>query len=297
MIDGSLALRLGILVRACITAGETFAKRIETDKQVTAKSSQSDVVTEVDKACETIIRQLVGEVAPTDVVLGEEGVEPGAVAATQALADVAQAASLWIVDPLDGTTNFVQRIPLSVVSIAYVEYGVVRLGGIYDPYRDELFYAVAGHGAYLQTDASTALSGTWQVYQAGQFVGIPMRASSVETVGRAVLSSGFPTRAANKDVAFRRGMEIVRRAKSLRGFGAAALHLAYVAAGRLDAFWEYDLNAWDIAAGGLMVAESGGAIGDLEGRPYTLAVRNVVACGTAALRGAIQTGLAMDEPI
>jgi len=297
MTEATLDGRLSLLVRACIAAGEMFSQRIETDKQITMKSSLSDVVTEVDKACETLIRSLLHQIVPTDVVLGEEGTAPGAAAATQALADVVAAARLWIVDPLDGTTNFVQRLPLSVVSIAYVEHGVVQLGGIYDPYHDELFYAVAGHGAYLLTRAARTLCATGQVVKDGQFIGTRLQVSGIESIHRAVVSSGFPTRAADKDLAFRRGMEIVRHAKSLRGLGAAALHLAYVAAGRLDAFWEYDLNAWDIAAGALLVGEAGGAIMEIDGDSYTLAVRNIIACSTTTLVTAIQARLATDIPV
>ncbi|MCL6452222.1 MAG: inositol monophosphatase [Alicyclobacillus sp.] len=285
--------RLNLLVDGCLAAGRTMANRIETDKQVTAKTSLSDVVTEVDKACEAAIRRLIGERAAGDAVLGEEGTAPGAAAAAAAVQEVAQAARLWIVDPLDGTTNFVQRMPLSVVSIAYAENGEVVLGGVYDPYRDELFFAVRNHGAYLLQAAAGAISAG--AFQAPALPGRRLAASPVDTVRRAVVASGFPTRGVEKEASFARGIGVVRRAKSLRALGAAALELAYVAAGRLDGFWEYDLNAWDIAAGSLLVEEAGGTVEPIVGGAYQLSVRDVLACGTSRLAHEIRVELTGSE--
>ncbi|KPV43610.1 inositol monophosphatase family protein [Alicyclobacillus ferrooxydans] len=350
--------RLSILIQASIKAGRYFAARVGSDKQVTQKTSAADVVTEVDKAAEEIIRGHIRRMAPDDVVLGEEGTAPGAKAAKSALEAVSDAAHLWIIDPIDGTTNFVSKIPLSVVSLAYAAQGELKLGAVYDPYRDELFYAVRGHGAWrvrgeevlnvftsdatghrvsqhvagaastaaegtaIEGAASTAAEGTAQITSEGTVAGststersltptVPtltpstltpskltalpgerMSASSIGELRRSVIASGFPTRADHREASLVNGMAIVRRAKSLRGFGAAALHLAYVAAGRIEGFWEYDLNAWDIAAGALLVEEAGGVITAIDGSAYELAVRNVVACGQAVLAEDIRNTLA-----
>lgn len=277
--------RLHVLIRAAVLAGQYFAARVEDRQVVTEKTSAADVVTEVDKASEKVIRDLIETTFPDDEMLGEEGTQPGAEAAKTAVAEVRDAPHLWIIDPLDGTTNFVSKIPLSVVSLAYASRGRVMLATIYDPYRDELFYAVRGQGAWL-TGGQAALASS-----GGELPATRLQVSTIGDLRRSVIASGFPTRADGRETAMQNGMRIVRRAKSLRGFGAAALHLAYVAAGRLEGFWEYDLNAWDIAAGSLLVMEAGGVVSDIDGTAYHLAVRNVVACGQPGLAQDIQAFL------
>ncbi|QSO55082.1 inositol monophosphatase [Alicyclobacillus curvatus] len=262
-----------VLIQASVAAGRYFAAQVDGDKVVTEKTSAADVVTQVDKASEKVIRDLIQSTWPDDEMLGEEGTDPGSDAAKTAVAAVGGAPHLWIIDPLDGTTNFVSKIPLSVVSLAYASRGQVMLGAVYDPYRDELFYAVRGQGAWLSS-SQVALSPSGD-----ELPGKRLQVSDIGDLRLSVVASGFPTRADDREAAMQNGMKIVRKAKSLRGFGAAALHLAYVAAGRLEGFWEYDLNAWDIAAGSLLVSEAGGVVSDIDGSPYDLAVRNVVACG------------------
>lgn len=292
-----LEARLAVLLEASMEAGRTFADRLEADKEVTAKTSAADVVTEVDKACEHLIRSCVGQAFPGDAILGEEGVAPGREAAKTAVMEVLTLQHVWIVDPLDGTTNFVHRIPLSVVSLAYAEAGTVMLGAVYDPYRDELFVAVREEGAYcirgaLLEDLSkrvTAQQATpSELWALVTEHGTRLRVSSAPAIRGAILASGFPTRGDDPEQSFRAGMEIVRMAKSARAMGAAALHLAWVAAGRLDGFWEYDLNAWDVSAGALLVEEAGGVRTDVSGKDFTVDVRDIVACGQASLAAEIR---------
>lgn len=290
--------RLTVLIRSCVAAGKYFSDHAAEEQQVTEKTSAADVVTEVDKACEDKIRAFISGSFPEDALLGEEGTAPGASAARAAVDEMADGPHCWVIDPLDGTTNFVHKIPLSVVSVAYANHGQVMLGAVYDPYRDELFVGVRDAGAWLVrgTETSTQLGDTNLVPQALAELGLKdenkLAVSTVDHLGRAIVASGFPTRADDRETALQNGMAIVRKAKSLRGLGAAALHLAYVAAGRIEGFWEYDLNAWDIAAGSLLVEEAGGVVTDIRGDEYTLAVRNVVACGATKLAQEIRSLLA-----
>jgi myo-inositol-1(or 4)-monophosphatase len=263
-------------LEAAVEAGRYFKSRIHTELQVKTKSSPSDLVTDVDPACEKMIRQRIAQSFPTHAVLGEETTEPGAVASTRAASEVARVASLWVVDPLDGTTNFVHGLPLSVVSIAYVESGVGQLGVIYDPYRDEIFYGLRGHGAYL-TSSTAAMD--WAKAPAAELPGTSMQVSSVQELRRCIVATGIPTRSPTYQQTTQATVELLHKIKSIRALGAAALHLAYVASGRIDAFWEYDLNAWDLSAGALLVTEAGGCVSELGGGAYNLQVRNILASG------------------
>lgn len=282
--------RLSLLLTAAVEAGQSFAQKISEQQRITVKTSLADVVTEADKAAEALVRRHVSELFPEDVVLGEEGTAPGSDAATRAVSELADAEHLWIVDPLDGTTNFVQRMPLSVVSLGYAERGELKMGAVYDPYHDELFYAVKGHGAYLASgeDAKRYQRGedhsdSIRIGEAHYLFGRPIAASTVEEPRRAILASGFPPRVENRSETLIKSMQLIAEAKNVRAFGAAALHLAYVAAGRIDGFWEFDLNVWDVAAGALLVEEAGGVALDLSLEKFHLGTRNIVACGRIEL--------------
>jgi myo-inositol-1(or 4)-monophosphatase len=247
-----------VAINTAAKAGEWIKSKLGDFSKVDHKYTPHDLVTEVDKGAETMIRNLILTHFPHHSILGEEGVEPGPAASAQALAELKDEEYLWIVDPLDGTTNFVHGFPFFTVSIALAHRGEVIVGVVYDPSRDELFVAEKGKGAYVH--------------------GKPMRVSKETALADSLIATGFPADRAGALPANLAGVNaLAPRVRNLRVAGSAALHLAYVAAGRLSGFWEIGLNAWDIAAGALLVQESGGRVSDTEGKPYSLDVRHVVA--------------------
>ncbi|WP_135553467.1 inositol monophosphatase family protein [Paenibacillus cymbidii] len=247
-----------VAINTAAKAGEWIKSKLGDFNKLDLKYSPHDLVTEVDKGSESLIRRLVHTHFPHHSFLGEEGVEPGPAASARALAQMSGAEYLWIVDPVDGTTNFVHGFPFFSVSVALAYRGEVIVGVVYDPCRDELFVAEKGKGAYLK--------------------GKPMRVSGETRLLDSLVATGFP---ADRDYALPINMDGVRaiapKVRNVRIAGSAALHMAYVAAGRLSGFWEIGLNAWDMAAGTLLIEEAGGRITDTAGRPYELAVRNVIA--------------------
>lgn len=247
-----------VAVNCAAKAGEWIKSKMGSITQLDTKYSMHDLVTEVDKGAERMIRNLIATHFPTHSFLGEEGVEPGPEASAKALQEVSDAEYLWIVDPVDGTTNYVHGFPFYSVSIALAHRGQVIVGVVYDPSRDELFVAEKGKGAYVH--------------------GRKMQVSTENKLSLSLLATGFP---ADQHVALPANLKGIQalapKVRNLRVSGSAALHLAYVAAGRLSGFWEYNLSAWDIAAGSLLVEEAGGRMSDVSGEPYHLAVRNVTA--------------------
>ena len=240
---------------AARAAGDEIRKHLGKPEHTMEKSSPHDLVTEVDKRCQEIIESILLDAYPSSKLLGEEAVGPGSKAAIQAVKD-ADPTFLWVVDPIDGTLNFIRGIPFCAVSIGLMHEGKAVIGVIYDPIRDEMFSGIAGKEATAN--------------------GHPMRVSGVDDVFAAVLASGFPTGD------FRgKNAEQIRRfafhARNVRAMGSAALHMAYVAAGRLDGFWENDLNAWDLLAGAVLVQTAGGMVTDEDGNDYALSTRHVVA--------------------
>lgn len=271
---------LATAISAAIEAGRHFSARLHAAKVVRTKSSPGDLVTEYDSACEESIRRQIHSIFPAHTVLGEESTAPGAAASEAAAKAVNLAEHLWIVDPIDGTTNFVHQLPLSVVSIGYATGGQLQTGVIFDPYRDEIFCGERGLGAFA---ASSAEAEAWAQAPTEALPGRKLAASQAVGLRGSVVATGFPSRSTVPIETTRVALELSRKVKSLRAFGAAALHMAYVASGRLDGFWEYDLNAWDLAAGALLVAEAGGTVEDLNGNAYSLLTRDVVAAGQLGL--------------
>jgi len=247
-----------VAINAAAKVGEWIKSRVGTIKELDTKFSPQDLVTEVDKGAEQMIRKLILTHFPDHAILGEEGVEPGPEASALALNESLQEEYLWIVDPLDGTTNYVHGYPFYAVSIALAHKGEVIVGVIYDPNKDELFVAEKGKGAYVHGRTTSV--------------------SNEETLATSLLATGFP---ADQNFALPINMEglqhLAPKVRNIRSSGSAALHLAYVATGRISGFWEIGLNAWDLAAGVLLVKESGGIVTDTLGRPYDLSVRHVVA--------------------
>jgi myo-inositol-1(or 4)-monophosphatase len=250
-----------VAINTASKAGEWIQSKLGEFNSLQTKYS-SHLVTEIDKGAEMMIRNLIQTHFPQHSILGEEGVEPGPEASAQALQDVSDAEYLWVVDPLDGTTNFVHGFPFFSVSIALAYKGEVIVGVVYNPIHNELFVAEKGKGAYVR--------------------GKRMHVSSEAMLAGSLIATGLP---ADRDGALPvnlRGFNaLCPKVRNIRVAGSAALHMAYVAAGRLSGFWEIGLNSWDMAAGALLIQESGGLVTDTEGNPYTLKVRNVLATNGA----------------
>jgi myo-inositol-1(or 4)-monophosphatase len=232
----SLQSCLEVATRVALRAGKLQAAHMGRPRTVGTKRSAIDLVTEIDKASERLIAEAITSKFPDHGYQGEEG------------ADInPDSPYRWIVDPLDGTTNFVHGVPVFGVSIGLLHQGTIVLGVIHDPTQRETFTAVKGRGARLN--------------------GRRMRVSPVRRLEDSLLSTGFnenfrtdPTRYLEWFTAFQHRTHAVRR------MGSTALSLAYVAAGRQDGFYEKDLGPWDIAAGLLLVEEAGGRVSDFQGR-------------------------------
>lgn len=198
-----------------------------------------DLVTPFDLGAQEIVVGRLSAAFPTHGFLAEEG-----------LARTGSSDCRWIIDPLDGTTNYAHGFPIFSVSAALECAGRLALGLVYDPMRDEMFRAEAGRGAFLN--------------------GRAIRVSTVSNLDRSLLATGFPydVRSSAMNNLDHWGRFIVR-AQAIRRCGSAALDLCYVACGRFDGFWELKLKPWDVAAGALMVLEGGGRVTDFEGGPFT----------------------------
>jgi myo-inositol-1(or 4)-monophosphatase len=251
-----------VAVNCASKAGEWIKSKMGSVTQLDTKYSMHDLVTEMDKGAERMIRNLIGTHFPQHSFLGEEGVEPGPEASAKALKDKSDSEYLWIVDPIDGTTNYVHGFPFFSVSIALAYRGQVIVGVVYDPSRDELFVAERGKGAYVH--------------------GRKMQVSNEKTLSQSLLATGLP---ADHHVALPANLKEIQalapKVRNLRIAGSAALHLAYVAAGRVSGFWEHNLSSWDIAAGSLLVEEAGGRLSDMNGDDYHIGVRNILASNGA----------------
>lgn len=224
------------------------------------KATVQDLVTVADKNCQDLIEARLKERFPFADFLGEENVAAGAIASAQALQSFLTPPRdlLFIVDPIDGTTNFVSGIPFSVVSIGVARRNELCVGVIYEPYRDELFTSMKGQGAFLNGEKRLSVSPE------------SLLINSVLGFGL-----GSSSRVATTMIKGLSALEPVTRGQ--RALGSAALHLAYVAAGRLTVFYECDLSSWDISAGSLLVNEAGGRVTDTRGVPYTLETRDILA--------------------
>ncbi|WP_440997311.1 inositol monophosphatase family protein [Arhodomonas sp. SL1] len=238
---------VNIAVRAARSAGNVIVRNSDRlDRIQVETKGANDFVSEVDIAAEREIVNTLRRAYPDHGILGEES------------GGEARGDYLWVIDPLDGTTNFLHGFPHFAVSIALLHRGVPEAGVIYDPIRQELFTATRGGGATLE--------------------GRRMRMRERRSINDALLGTGFPFRHPEHKPAYL-GMfaDVLDSARDIRRAGSAALDLAYVAAGRLDGFWEIGLNRWDIAAGALLVQEAGGIVTDFTGSPAFLETGNVAA--------------------
>ncbi len=227
-LNTGMTQRLEFTVEVALGAGRILRDGYDQQKTISLKGRR-DLLTEFDLRSEEFIIQRIQERYPTDGILAEEGGEIGG------------EGGRWVIDPLDGTTNFAHGIPFFVVSIAYMEGTETLLGVILDPMRDECFRAIRGNGVWLGHHH--------------------LHVSPTKSVENSVLATGFP-----HDIEHNPNNNLTRyslasmQARAVRRLGSAALHLAYVAAGRLDGYWEMDLFPWDWAAGILMVQEAGGRV-------------------------------------
>lgn len=263
---------LNVAVKAARAAGRVITRAsVDIDTVRVATKQRNDFVTEVDRAAEDAIITILRQAYPQHAFYGEEtglsGQYPGRDAAAdpslprrmqEVWKDVLACDNVWIIDPLDGTTNFIHGLPQYAVSIALMQRGVLHQAVVYDPAKDELFTASKGRGAYFNDRR--------------------IRVSSRPRLDGALIGTGFPFRK-NDDID--RYLELFKRvalrAAGLRRPGAAALDLAYVACGRYDGFFEMGLMPWDVAAGSLLVSEAGGLIGNLAGEAEHLANEEVLA--------------------
>jgi len=256
---------LNIAVRAARRAGEIIVRslvRLES-LEVTSKG-RNDYVSEIDQAAEREIIAIVRKLYPAHAFLAEESGRSG------------DSEIVWIIDPLDGTTNFLHGFPVFAVSIAVEQRGRLEIGTVYDPMRQEIFTAVRGAGAHLENRR--------------------MRVSKQRTLEGALLATGYPYRNDEReaDSYFATLRALSRVTAGIRRPGSAALDLAYVAAGRVDGFWELGLKPWDTAAGTLMIQEAGGRVGTLSGKEYRLGA-NIVA-GTPKVYEAMLETIAPHVP-
>ena len=230
---------LGIAVRAARRAGAIINRAArDIDVLSVTRKRHNDFVTEVDKSAEQAIIEILHRAYPDHAILAEES---GATAGT-----AGESEYTWIIDPLDGTTNFIHGFPQYAVSIGLRHKGVLVQGVVYDPTNNELFTASRGQGAFLNERR--------------------IRVSKRIRLNEALIGTGFPFRDfEGLDEYLSMFRELTARTAGLRRAGAAALDIAYVAAGRLDGFWEMGLSPWDMAAGALMVQEAGGLVGDFRG--------------------------------
>ncbi len=231
---------------AARTAGELQRQRLWLEHDIVFKG-ESNLVTEVDRACEELIVRTIRDKYPDHDILAEEN-EYNSFGSSHK----------WIIDPLDGTTNYAHGFPWFAVSIALEIEGTVTVGVVYHPMMDELFSAVAGTGAYLN--------------------GAGIQVSCREPLKQCLLSTGFPyDRTWENDNNFSNFAKMQMAARGVRRVGAAALDMAYVAAGRLDGYWECKLKPWDMAAGMLLVQEAGGKVTDYLGNPFSVYAQRILA--------------------
>ena len=236
---------LNIAVKAARRAGAIINRAALDRTQLEIHSKRAnDFVTQVDKSAEAAVIDVVRQAYPDHAILGEEsGALPGR---SGGPAKSAPSEYRWVIDPLDGTTNFIHGFPQYCVSIAVQHRGATQHGVIYDPGKNELFTASKGRGAFLDDRR--------------------VRVSKCAQLKDALVGTGFPFKELGRvDLYVRQMKYLMQHSSGIRRAGAAALDLAYVAAGRLDAFWEMGLSPWDMAAGALMIQEAGGLVGDLSG--------------------------------
>lgn len=232
---------LAVAVAAAKAGGAILIEGLKRPKDVVQKSARASIVTWADVTSQAVIFETIGATFPNHAILGEEGDGGGD-----------DTSFTWIVDPLDGTSNYASGIPFACVSVAVSDAHGVVAGAIFEPFRGELFTASRGEGSWLD--------------------GARLAVTDNTMLGRALVATGIQSDVdAEIDGHGRRIAALHKHTRGSRGLGSPALCLAYVAAGRIDAFFERDATyAWDVAAGSLMIAEAGGRCEDLDGGPLNV---------------------------
>ncbi len=251
---------LAVALDAARGAGRLLREELGGTRRIRHKRSVIDLVTEMDQRAETFIVDRLLGAFPDHAVLAEEG------GATDGRSEYR-----WLIDPLDGTTNYAHGLPIFAVSVALERAGVVELGVGYDPSRDECFVAERGHGATMNGEA--------------------IRVSSVDTLDQALLVTGFPYDIRTTAVTnLPEYAALSVRAQAVRRLGSAVLDLCWVACGRLEGYWEFSLGPWDMAAGGLIVGEAGGRVTSVHGGPWRLDGPGILA-SNGLVHDAVLSGL------
>ncbi len=252
---------LNTAVKAARQAGRLINRAsLDAEAMLVTRKERNDFVTEVDKASEEAIIGTLLAAYPSHAILAEEsGHRPGTGGNRSAQASALKEADfIWIIDPLDGTTNFIHGVPHYCVSIALMERGVITQGLVYDPVRNELFTASRGRGAFLNDRR--------------------IRVSKRTRIEESLIGTGFPFRMIGQiDDYLEMLKPVMEKAAGIRRAGAAALDMAYTAAGRFDGFFELGLKPWDVAAGSLLGSEAGGLVGDFSGNASYLESEQVLA--------------------
>lgn len=231
---------------AALRAGKLLRENLNGSREISYKG-EINLVTEMDRRSERMIVETLSRSFPEHRIMAEEEtiIENGS-------------EFMWIIDPLDGTTNYAHGYPCFSVSVALEQSGVVILGIVYDPMRNELFTAVKGNGAYLNDER--------------------VRVSTTEQLIQSLLSTGFPyDRTVSKDNNLNYFSALIMASQEIRRDGSAALDLCAVAAGRFDGFWELKLNPWDVAAGSIIVEEAGGTVTNLSGEAFSVYDKAILA--------------------
>ncbi len=225
------------------------------------EKSRANLVTEADEASQSAIVNSLKSRFPDHGFLGEESLNDRS----------SDCVAFWVIDPLDGTTNYVHGFPYYCVSIAFSYRGELEIGVIYDPNRDEIFTAVRNNGAFCN--------------------GKPIRTSGETELASAMAMASLPVATDPENPAVKRFLTALTKMQTVQRTGSAALNMAYVGCGRIDAFWSSSLHPWDVAAGALIVQEAGGSVTNLQGDRFDLFVPSVLAASTANLAQDIVTAL------
>lgn len=248
-----------IAIRAANRAGDFIAKAFaDRDRFVSQLKNPNDYVTNIDQKAEIIIIDTIKASYPDHAIIAEESGSQG------------DSETVWVIDPLDGTANFINGIPHFSVSIAVRHKGKTVAAVVFDPIKDEMFSAAEGQGAQLNNTR--------------------LRVSSKRKLDEALLATGFPFRNHEKlDEYMQYFSTLLPLCSDMRRAGSAALDLAYVAAGRVDGFWEFGLSDWDTAAGLMLVKEAGGLSGDIKGNPHANNSKSVLAANPHVFKHFIQS--------
>ena len=251
-----LPTELDSILQICLAAAKLGGKCLLEwkDKFSVTEKAPKDLVTEADFTSQKAIFDLISKEYPTHQLLGEEES-----AANVDVSNLDAIEHCWIVDPLDGTINYVHQLPAYSVSVAYANYGKVKAGTVYDPVSNDCYYAIAENGAWCN--------------------GTPIKSSEQPALDEALVIISLPTKLTRGGVHERKAIEMIHQSRTIRRLGSAALNCCYVAAGKADAYWAESISAWDIAAGALIANEAGATVTDIDGAPIDMAQPKILVTG------------------